>query len=72
MQNRMLEKGAEFFSWLESGAHIYVCGDATRMAHDVDEALHELIAEHGGLSANDTEAYISKLKSDKRYLRDVY
>ncbi|HMS76839.1 sulfite reductase flavoprotein subunit alpha [Gordonia sp. (in: high G+C Gram-positive bacteria)] len=72
VQNRMLEKGAEFFSWLESGAHIYVCGDATRMAHDVDEALHELIAEHGGLSANDTEAYISKLKSDKRYLRDVY
>ncbi|GAB06198.1 sulfite reductase subunit alpha [Gordonia amarae] len=72
VQNRMLEKGAEFFSWLESGAHIYVCGDATRMAHDVDEALHEIVAQHGGLSANGAEAYISKLKSDKRYLRDVY
>ena len=72
VQNRMLEKGAEFFSWLESGAHVYVCGDATRMAHDVDEALHEIIAQHGKLSANDAETYISKLKSDKRYLRDVY
>ncbi|MCQ4120676.1 sulfite reductase subunit alpha [Rhodococcus tibetensis] len=72
VQNRMLENGKELFAWLEDGGHFYVCGDATRMAKDVDRALHQVIATHGGLSAEDASEYVNKLKKDKRYLRDVY
>jgi len=72
VQNRMLEHGAEFWRWLEDGAHLYVCGDARRMARDVDAALHECIEKSGGKSADDAKAYVAKLKSDKRYQRDVY
>jgi sulfite reductase (NADPH) flavoprotein alpha-component len=72
VQNRMLENAAELWSWLESGAHFYVCGDASRMAKDVDEALHKIIETAGGKSADDAKAYVAKLKSDKRYQRDVY
>ena len=69
VQDRMLEHGAEFFAWLEQGATIYVCGDASRMAKDVDAALHQLIAQHGN---TDAEAYISNLHDTSRYHRDVY
>lgn len=72
VQNRMLESGAELWSWLEAGAHFYVCGDASRMAKDVDAALHTVIETHGGKSADEAKAYVAKLKSDKRYQRDVY
>lgn len=72
VQDRMRESGAELFSWLEAGASFYVCGDAYRMAKDVDLALHEIIAEHGGLSGDDAKAYVARLKKEKRYLRDVY
>ena len=72
VQNRMLENAAELFSWLESGAHFYVCGDASRMAKDVDAALHQIAETAGGLSKEAAAAYIQKLKSDKRYQRDVY
>jgi len=72
VQNRMLENGAELWSWLEAGAHFYVCGDASRMAKDVDAALHTLIEQHGGRTAEEAKAYVAKLKSDKRYQRDVY
>lgn len=72
VQNRMLENGAELWSWLEAGAHFYVCGDASRMAKDVDAALHTIAEKHGGKSADEAKTYIAKLKSDKRYQRDVY
>ncbi len=72
VQDRMIEHGAEFFQWLEDGGSIFVCGDASRMAKDVDAALHRLIEEHGGLSAEQAADYVSSLKSEKRYQRDVY
>lgn len=72
VQNRMLENGAELFAWLEDGGHFYVCGDATRMAKDVDRALHDVIATHGTLSTEQAAEYVTTLKKEKRYLRDVY
>jgi len=72
VQTRMREQGRDLFDWLENGAHVYVCGDATRMAKDVDDALHEVVAEHGGLDADAAEDYVNNLKRSKRYLRDVY
>ncbi len=72
VQNRMLENAVELWSWLENGAHFYVCGDASRMAKDVDEALHKIVETAGGRSADDAKAYVAKLKTDKRYQRDVY
>jgi sulfite reductase (NADPH) flavoprotein alpha-component len=72
VQNRMLENATELFSWLESGAHFYVCGDASRMAKDVDAALHQIAETAGGLSKEAAAEYVKKLKSDKRYQRDVY
>lgn len=72
VQNRMIENAAELFSWLESGAHFYVCGDASRMAKDVDAALHTIAETAGGMSKEAAAAYIQKLKTEKRYQRDVY
>jgi len=72
VQNLLVQQGAELWSWLQEGAAFYVCGDASRMAKDVDQALHDVIAKHGGLSADDAAAYVSQMKKDKRYLRDVY
>ncbi|NQY32509.1 MAG: assimilatory sulfite reductase (NADPH) flavoprotein subunit [Coraliomargarita sp.] len=72
VQDRMVENGQELYKWLEDGAYFYVCGDASRMANDVDKALHDVIAKEGGLSEDDAIAYVKQLKSDKRYLRDVY
>ncbi|MDF2786447.1 MAG: CysJ [Pantoea eucrina] len=72
VQNRMLEKGAELYAWLQEGAYFYVCGDASRMAKDVDAALYEVVRQCGGLSGERAAAYIDQLKKDKRYLRDVY
>ncbi|MEP6671375.1 MAG: sulfite reductase subunit alpha [Chthoniobacter sp.] len=72
VQNRMLESAAELWSWLDSGAHFYVCGDASRMAKDVDAALHQVAESAGGLSKEAAAEYIQKLKSEKRYQRDVY
>ncbi len=72
VQHRMLEQAAEIWSWLEAGAHFYVCGDASRMARDVDAALHTIIERAGGRSADDAKAYVGKLRDDKRYQRDVY
>ena len=72
VQSRMRENGKELFSWLEDGGYFYVCGDATRMARDVDAALAALIAEHGALSADGAAEYVTNLKREKRYLRDVY
>ncbi|MCH2175451.1 MAG: sulfite reductase subunit alpha [Lentisphaeria bacterium] len=72
VQNRMLENAEEIFKWLEAGAYFYVCGDAYYMAKDVDKALHDIIAEQGMLSAEEADSYVSRLKKDKRYVRDVY
>lgn len=71
VQNRMLENAAELYRWLEDGAHFYVCGDAKRMAKDVDAALHKVV-ELGGKTADEAATYVQKLKSEKRYQRDVY
>lgn len=72
VQDKMRENGAELWSWLQGGAIFYVCGDAKRMAKDVDQALHDIAAEHGGMSAEEATAYVKQLKKDKRYQRDVY
>jgi sulfite reductase (NADPH) flavoprotein alpha-component len=72
VQDRMLENAAELFAWLEEGAHFYVCGDAKRMAKDVDAALHRIIVQEGGRSEDEAKEYIEKLKREKRYGRDVY
>jgi len=72
VQDRMMENAAEVWSWLEAGAHFYVCGDARRMAKDVDAALHKIVETAGGKSADEARVYVAKLKSDKRYQRDVY
>lgn len=72
VQDRMREQGAGLYRWLERGAHVYVCGDAQRMAHDVDAALIEIVAEHGGMDAEKAGLYLSDLKKEKRYCLDVY
>lgn len=72
VQDRMKEHGAELFAWLEQGGYFFVCGDAYRMAKDVDLALHEVIAEHGKMSMSEATDYVNQLKKDKRYVRDVY
>jgi len=72
VQDRMRENAKELYAWLEQGASFCVCGDATRMAHDVDEALHDVIAQEGGLSEDAAADYVKQLKADKRYVRDVY
>ncbi len=72
VQNLMLNEGAEMWKWFEEGAAFYVCGDASRMAKDVDAALHTIAQEHGSLSEEDATAWVAQLKKDKRYLRDVY
>lgn len=72
VQDRMRESGAELWSWLQSGAHFYVCGDASRMAVDVDRTLKEIVAEHGKMSEKEAAEYVTKLAKDKRYVRDVY
>lgn len=72
VQQRMRESAAELFDWLQDGAHLYVCGDAERMARDVDAALHEIVACCGGLDAEGAHAYVNDLVRSHRYLRDVY
>jgi sulfite reductase (NADPH) flavoprotein alpha-component len=72
VQHRMMAAAAELWAWLEGGAHFYVCGDASRMAKDVDAALHQIVETAGGLSPEAARDYVSKLKAEKRYQRDVY
>ena len=72
VQHRIAEHGAELFRWLEEGAHLYVCGDAEHMAPDVDQALRQVIASHGGRCADDAADYLLDLKRARRYQRDVY
>ena len=72
VQDRMRETGKELFAWLEGGAHLYVCGDAKRMAADVEGTLIEIVAEHGGKSREAAEEYVAALREAQRYQRDVY
>ena len=72
VQDRLREAGQELYQWLEAGAHFYVCGDANKMAKDVQEALLDVIAEHGHKSREEAEEYLSELRRAKRYQRDVY
>ncbi|WP_395341497.1 assimilatory sulfite reductase (NADPH) flavoprotein subunit [Ningiella sp. W23] len=72
VQDRMLENGAELFEWLESGAHFYVCGDAMRMAKDVESALLQIIEKHGKKAPEDAKKYLLELRKAKRYQKDVY
>ncbi|RFU48205.1 bifunctional nitrate reductase/sulfite reductase flavoprotein subunit alpha [Paraburkholderia sp. DHOC27] len=72
VQDRMREQGAQLWAWLEEGAYFYVCGDASRMAKDVDAALKAAVATHGGMSEERAAEYVNRLARDKRYVRDVY
>jgi len=72
VQDRMRQHGAELFAWLEQGGYFFVCGDAYRMAKDVDQALHDVIRSHGKLSEAEAIDYVNHLKKTKRYVRDVY
>ena len=72
VQHRMLEHGKELFAWLEEGADFFVCGDAARMAKDVDNALHQIVEKEGGKTPEQAAEYIENLRQRKRYKRDVY
>ncbi|GIW96723.1 MAG: sulfite reductase [Pirellulaceae bacterium] len=72
VQHRMEENAAELWSWLQRGAHFYVCGDAARMARDVDRALKGIVARRGGMSTEQAEAYVRTMTQENRYQRDVY
>lgn len=72
VQDKIRENAEDLWQWLQQGAHIYVCGDAARMAKDVNQALLEVIAQQGQLSADDAEEYLDNLREEKRYQRDVY
>ncbi|MFE9134359.1 molybdopterin-dependent oxidoreductase [Streptomyces sp. NPDC007355] len=72
VQDKMREHGPQLWSWLQSGAHFYVCGDAARMAKDVDRALRDIAVTHGGLDEEAAGVYVKQLAADKRYVRDVY
>ncbi|GAY16616.1 sulfite reductase flavoprotein subunit alpha [Mycobacterium sp. shizuoka-1] len=72
VQHHMKDNARELFSWLEQGAHLYVCGDAEKMAKDVDRTLHEIVADAGGMDAEAAHAYINELIKAHRYVRDVY
>tara|TARA_B110000003_G_scaffold40515_1_gene37494 strand:- start:11885 stop:13612 length:1728 start_codon:yes stop_codon:yes gene_type:complete len=72
VQDRMLEAGTELWDWLQGGGYFYVCGDASRMAKDVDKALQTIVKTHGGLSDEEAIDYLKNLKKEKRYARDVY
>lgn len=72
VQHKIAERAAEVWNWLQQGAHIYVCGDATCMARDVENALIEVIETQGKLSRDEAEDYLNDLREDKRYQRDVY
>jgi sulfite reductase (NADPH) flavoprotein alpha-component len=72
VQDRMLENSRRIFAWLEEGAHFAVCGDAKRMAKDVDAALHRIVAQEGGMTEEKAKEYVEGMRKEKRYVRDVY
>jgi len=72
VQHRMLENAAELWAWIEDGAHLYICGDAERMARDVDRGLAYIVAKGGRMDAAGAKAYVARLAREGRYQRDVY
>ncbi|MEX0564654.1 NADPH-dependent assimilatory sulfite reductase flavoprotein subunit [Raoultella terrigena] len=72
VQDKLREQGAELWRWINDGAHIYVCGDANRMAKDVERTLLEVIAEFGAMDAEAADEFLSELRVERRYQRDVY
>jgi sulfite reductase (NADPH) flavoprotein alpha-component len=72
VQDRMRETGRDVWSWLADGAHVYVCGDAKRMAKDVELALVDIVAQHGARTPEEASAFVSDLKKKGRYQQDVY
>lgn len=72
VQDKLRAKGAELWSWIQEGAHIYVCGDANRMAKDVEQVLLEVVAEFGGMDTETADEFLSELRVERRYQRDVY
>ena len=72
VQDKLREQGAELWRWINDGAHIYVCGDANRMAKDVENTLLEVIAEYGAMDAEAADEFLSELRVERRYQRDVY
>lgn len=72
VQDRMREEGADLFHWLEAGGYFFVCGDAKRMALDVDLALHDVVATHGQMPDDAAKKYVEQLRTSGRYMRDVY
>ncbi len=68
----MWQHGADFWAWLEAGAVVYVCGDASRMASDVNQMIIRICARYGRMTLRDAEAYVKQLLAEKHYLRDVY
>ncbi len=72
VQDRMREVGRDLWSWIADGAHIYICGDAKRMAKDVERALVDIVAQHGARSVNEAAAFVSELKKTGRFQQDVY
>lgn len=72
VQDKLREQGAELWRWINDGAHIYVCGDANRMAKDVEQALLDVIAEFGAMDAETADEFLSELRVERRYQRDVY
>ncbi len=72
VQHKMLEQKKTLWDWIQTGSYIYVCGDAEKMAKDVDNALHKIAREEGGMNEEDSRKYIKSLRLEKRYLLDVY
>lgn len=72
VQDKIRAKGAEVWRWIEEGAHLYVCGDANRMAKDVEQALLDVVVEHGGMDRETADEFLSELRIERRYQRDVY
>ncbi|RAX00372.1 MULTISPECIES: NADPH-dependent assimilatory sulfite reductase flavoprotein subunit [unclassified Photorhabdus] len=72
VQDKLREQGEEVWRWIKEGAHLYVCGDANRMAKDVEHALLDIIAEHGGMDTEQADEFLSELRLERRYQRDVY
>jgi sulfite reductase (NADPH) flavoprotein alpha-component len=72
VQQRMWEQRADLYAWLQEGANLYVCGDEKAMARDVDAMLHRIVSDQAGKSDEDAAAYVTDLKKNRRYQRDVY
>jgi sulfite reductase (NADPH) flavoprotein alpha-component len=72
VQDRMREHAAELWSWIEAGGYFYVCGDAKRMAKDVDVALHDIISQAGKMDPAAAAEYVKQMRKERRYQRDVY